>query len=65
MKMFIGDLVRYSDQMTGNKRLGLITDIIEDCNGFEMYEVVCADPPDRGWYPDLQLELIVSSVTGH
>lgn len=56
--MFIGDLVRYACQLTGDTRIGLITDVIEDANGFEMYEVICTDPYDRGWYSDLSLEAI-------
>ena len=54
----IGDLVKYKSPESGQTVLGHITDCIEDNNGFYMYEVVCTDPFDRGWYSDLQLEVV-------
>ncbi len=41
------------------ERLGYITDIMEfDDGSFPMYEVMCTDPYDRGWFSDLSLKLI-------
>ena len=34
-------------------KIGLVTDYIEDNDGFYTYEVVF--PDDRGWYGDLEL----------
>ena len=59
--MKIGDLVRYEDVETGTQKFGHITDAMEDNTGWYMYEVVCTDPYDRGWYSDLALEVISES----
>ena len=56
--MKIGDLVTYSCPWTENTLIGHITDFIEDYDGFYMYEVVCTDPFDRGWFSDLHLEVV-------
>lgn len=37
---------------------GLITDAFEDTTGFWMYEVTSLDPPERGWFSDIQLRII-------
>ena len=57
----IGDLVKYDNPENGFaiERVGLVTDIMEFEDGsFPMYEVVCTDPYDRGWFADLALEVI-------
>lgn len=56
----VGDLVRYEDMMEqGIYRLGYITDVMDyDGSGFPMYEVVCTEPYDRGWFSDLVLEVV-------
>tara|TARA_Y100001937_G_scaffold84254_1_gene114011 strand:- start:158 stop:334 length:177 start_codon:yes stop_codon:yes gene_type:complete len=53
----IGDLVKYTCH-DGNSFMGYITDSMEDANGFYVYEVVCTDPYDRGWFEDYQLVVI-------
>ena len=60
--MRVGDLVQYEEpQEPGVFRLGYITDLLEDDLGWNMYEVICTDPPDRGWFSDLQLEVVSES----
>jgi len=57
----LGDLVKYDNPEEGFavERLGYITDIMEfDDGSFPMYEVMCTDPYDRGWFSDLSLKLI-------
>lgn len=56
--MKIGDLVKYACPETGLTRMGHIVDHIEESTGFYMYEVICTDPYDRGWFSDLHLEVI-------
>tara|TARA_A100001515_G_scaffold38128_1_gene30001 strand:- start:513 stop:692 length:180 start_codon:yes stop_codon:yes gene_type:complete len=57
--MKVGDLVRYKDVKNDTHRIGFITDALEDDTGWYMYEVVCTDPYDRGWYSDLALEVVL------
>ena len=60
----IGDLVRYDSPETGFavEQLGLVVDIMEFEDGsFPMYEVVCTDPYERGWFSDTALEVISDS----
>ena len=60
--MKVGDLVAYEDpQQPGEFCMGYITDLYEDDLGWYMYEVICTDPPDRGWFSDQQLEVISES----
>ena len=59
--MKVGDLVRYKDVESNTHRIGFITDALEDDTGWYMYEVVCTNPHDRGWYSDLALEVISES----
>ena len=58
----IGDLVKYDNPEQSGfavERLGLVTDIMEFEDGsFPMYEVVCTDPYDRGWFTDIALEVV-------
>ena len=58
----IGDLVKYDNPEQSGfavERLGLVTDIMEFEDGsFPMYEVVCTDPYDRGWFTDIALEVM-------
>ena len=57
--MKVGDFVEVKDlYTTGLFMNGLITDAIEDANGFWMYEVTSLEPSERGWYSDLQLRVI-------
>lgn len=56
-----GDLVKYKCLNTGEDILGFVTDVMEEDTGWFVYEVVCTDPYDRGWYSDLQLEVINES----
>ena len=60
----IGDLVKYDNPEEGFavERLGFVTDIMTfDDGSFPMYEVVCTDPYDRGWFADTTLEIINES----
>ena len=51
----IGSLVRVqAPGYPNNGRIGLVTDSLEDNDGFNNFEVVFDD--DRGWYQDLELE---------
>ncbi len=62
--MKIGDLVKYDNPEEGFavERVGFITDIVEfEDGGFPMYEVVCTDPYDRGWFSSTSLEVISES----
>lgn len=63
----VGDLVRYENpEETGFavERLGFVTDVMEFNDGsYPMYEVVCTDPYDRGWFSDTALE-VVSETRG-
>ena len=63
--MNVGDLVRVKQppsvvpltRVTINVgEMGLITDVLEDIDGFHNFEVVFKN--DRGWYSDLELEVI-------
>ncbi len=56
--MKIGDLVTYTCPLTENTLVGHITDSMEDLSGFYVYEVICTDPYDRGWFEDYQLVVI-------
>lgn len=56
--MKIGDLVKYSCPLTDKTLFGHIVDSVEDYGGFYMYEVVCTNPFDKGWFSDLQLEVV-------
>jgi len=58
--MKVGDLVEVKDPYTTGlfPLSGLITDAIEDANGFWMYEVTSLEPSERGWFSDLQLRAI-------
>ena len=60
----VGDLVKYENPEEGFavERVGFITDIMEfDDGSFPMYEVICTDPYDRGWFADTALEVISES----
>ena len=62
--MNVGDLVRYDNPEEGFavERVGFITDIMEfDDGSFPMYEVICTDPYDRGWFSDTALEVVSES----
>ena len=56
----VGDLVRYECLVDtkNSARLGYITDVLEDGLDYPMYEVICTEPYDRGWYSNLSLKLI-------
>ena len=63
--MEVGDLVRVKHpaprvpltRVTINVgEMGLITDVLEDADGFHNFEVVFKN--DRGWYSDLELEVL-------
>ena len=57
----IGALVKYDNPEEGFavERLGFVTDIMEFEDGsFPMYEVICTDPYDRGWFADIALEVV-------
>lgn len=59
--MKIGDLVKYDNPEEGFavERIGFITDIMEFNDGsYPMYEVICTDPYDRGWFSDTALTLV-------
>ena len=59
--MDVGDLVQYSCSMTGNDRVGFVTDIFDFAGGCEMdrmYEVICTDPFDRGWFRGGDLQVL-------
>mgnify|MGYP001180078067 FL=1 len=55
--MKIGDLVEYT-WPDGTRLMGYITDSMEDADGFYVYEVICTDPYDRGWFEDYQLVVL-------
>ena len=68
--MNVGDLVRVREMsVVGEslprggvrlaRKIGLITDALEGSDGFFSYEVVFED--DRGWFSDLELEVISGS----
>jgi hypothetical protein len=60
--MKIGDLVRYTCPLTGEKLLGFINDVMSDpIVMFPVYEVICTEPYDRGWFEDVQLEVVNES----
>mgnify|MGYP003627891933 CR=1 FL=1 len=62
--MKISDLVKYECPTTGEDRLGFVTDIFEwsdERKNHCMFEVVCTDPPDRGWHERRHLEVISST----
>lgn len=62
--MKVGDLVQYENPEEGFavERVGIITDIMEfDDGSFPMYEVICTDPYDRGWFADTALKVISKS----
>ncbi len=59
--MKVGDLVKYENPCSGFavECIGYITDIMEFEDGsFPMYEVICTDPYDRGWFSDIALQVI-------
>ena len=56
-----GDLVEYICPSERIAKMGVVTDILEDHNGWFVYEVVCTDPYDRYWFSDLELRLINES----
>ena len=50
----VGDMVKVRIlELPNYGKLGLVTDQIEDNDGFMSFEVVF--PDDRGWYGDLEL----------
>ena len=56
-----GDLVQYVCPMTGGCKAGLITDTFDLSDGSEidrMYEVICTDPFDRGWFRKGDLQVL-------
>jgi len=57
--MKVGDAVRTRDLFGPNSggEIGLIVDTLEMDDGYSMCEVTFAD--DRGWFSDLELELIL------
>jgi len=57
--MKIGDGVRTRDsaRLCVGDEIGLIVDTLEMDDGFTEYEVTFAD--DRGWFSDLELEVIL------
>ena len=59
----VGDLVRYeSSEEKGVYRLGHVTDVMPEVNeGWDMYEVICSDPYERGWFMDVELKVINES----
>lgn len=58
-KMTVGDWVKYTNMETGEVTLGFINDIMEFEDGsFPMYEVVCTEPYDIGWYTDISLKAL-------
>tara|TARA_R110002074_G_scaffold134305_1_gene278384 strand:- start:146 stop:361 length:216 start_codon:yes stop_codon:yes gene_type:complete len=59
--MKIGDLVSYECLEAGplcRERLGYITDVLDDGLDYPMYEVICTEPYDRGWFADVALKLV-------
>ena len=59
--MKVGDFVKVISMIHDPPHIlgeGLVTDCFEDENGFWMYEVTSFDPPDRGWFSDLQLRVV-------
>ena len=59
--MKIGDLVKYDNQEEGFavERFGFITDImVFDDGSYPMYEIICTEPYDRGWFSDMALKLV-------
>ena len=59
--MKVGDLVKYENPEEGFavERVGFITDVMEfEYGSFPMYEVVCTDPYDRGWFSDTALQIV-------
>jgi hypothetical protein len=57
----VGDLVKYNCPETNVDLFGFITDTMEGDDGWNMYEVICTDPYDRGWYSDIMLKVISES----
>jgi hypothetical protein len=60
----VGSLVRVRSQQRGKAlvnegKVGVVTDLLEMDDGYCNYEVVVAN--DRGWYSDLDLEVISES----
>jgi len=68
MNITVGSLVKVRRTKKPNTplinvgRMGLVTDSLEDDTGFVSFEVVFSD--DRGWYSDLELEIISESEAG-
>ena len=59
--MKVGDFVKVISKIHDPPHIlgeGLVTDCFEYENGFWMYEVTSFDPPDRGWFSDLQLRVV-------
>ena len=59
--MKVGDLVKYECPDTKDDLFGFITDSMEGPDGWAMYEVICLDPYDRGWYSDIVLKVVSES----
>jgi len=57
----VGDLVRYDCPESSQPKLGFITDVMGFDAGWPMYEVVCTEPYDRGWFSDTSLEVVNES----
>ena len=59
--MNVGNLVQYICPMTGNDKVGFVTDTFDFVDGCEMdrmYEVICTDPFDRGWFRSGDLQIL-------
>ena len=57
----VGSLVRVKPKLSiMSEQLGIVTDVMEMNDGFDSYEVVF--PGDRGWFSDLDLELVEKRV---
>tara|TARA_B110000467_G_scaffold163896_2_gene191163 strand:- start:713 stop:907 length:195 start_codon:yes stop_codon:yes gene_type:complete len=59
--IYVGDLVQYIHPLTASNVIGIVTDMMELEDGWPMYEVICTDPPDRGWYSDLSVNKMIQT----